>query len=235
MSGRVCACVFVCLCACVVVESMWAINIRRWVHSCSCSHSFSFTLSFSVVSCLQTTDDGLSLSLFLTPCLSHSHTLSLSRSLAHSLSHSLSCCVHKRPTTGSLYRSLFLTPCLSHSLTISLACSLALYRVVDHKRPTTGSVNLSLSLLLFYSLILCGSPQTTNDGFLLSLSFPRAHKRLMTGSFSFPPSLSLSLALSLSCSLALLLSCCCSLALLVFSLMYRRCVLCLWFSVYLSL
>jgi len=77
---------------CVDVESMWTINIRRWVYSCSCSHSFSFTLSFSVVLCLQTTEGGLSLSPCLTTCLSCCLALSLSCCLALSLARSLALC-----------------------------------------------------------------------------------------------------------------------------------------------
>jgi len=210
----------VCLCVCVVVESMWAINIRRWVHSCSCSHSFSFTLSFSVVSCLQTTDDGLSLSLFLTPCLSNSRALSLSRSLALSLTRTLvrscaSCRVYKRLTMGSL--SLSLSHSLSLNLTLSLVLSLSRSLVLFRSRclhnqdGTDGCCRLMLreraNRQWRAACNFC--PHTSDDGFSLS--------------FLLIPFLPLSLALSLSRSLALSLSRSRSLALRVFTTRVDSC------------
>ena len=151
-------------------------------------------------------------------CLSHYLSLSLSRSLALSLScclalvmssslaRSLSCCVHNRPTKGSLSRSL------SFSLSVS------------HTHSLSRSLALSLSVVLW----------TTNIR-----RWVQSICHIHSLSFTKPPSLALSLsrslALSLSRSLALFLSCSCSLALRVFALMYRRCVLCLWSSVSLSL
>ena len=123
-------------------------NDQPWAVSLSFSHSLSLTLSRSLA-------------------------LLLSCSLARSLSHSLSCCVHKRPTIGSLSRSF------SFSLPVPLT------------RLLSRSLALSLS-------VVCG-PQTSDDGFSQSVTFTlslslthslwyRVHKRPTMGSFS--PSLS---------------------------------------------
>jgi len=75
---------------------------RRWVVSLSFPHSLSLTLSRSLA-------------------------LLLCCSLARSRSRSLSCCVHKRPTIGSLSCSLSFSLPVSHthSLSRSLALSLS--------------------------------------------------------------------------------------------------------------
>ena len=119
----------------------------------------------------------------LTTCLSHSLALSLScclaLSLARSLARSLSCCVHKRPTTGSLSCSLSFSLPVSHtpSLSRSLALSLSIVLWTTNVRRWVQSICHfhSLSFTLSFSVVSC--PQTTNDGFLLSLSFPRAQLR----------------------------------------------------------
>ena len=81
-------------------------NDRRWVVSLSLSHYLSLTLSCSLA-------------------------LVMSCSLARSLARSLSCCVHNRPTIGSLSRSL------SFSLPVS------------HTHPLSRSLALSLSVVLW--------------------------------------------------------------------------------------
>jgi len=170
-----------------LIRGVVSTNDRRWGVSLSFPHSLSLTLSRSLARLL---------------CCS----------LARLLPRSLSCCVHKRPTIGSLSCSLSFSLPVSHthSLSRSLALSLSVVLWTTNVRRLVQSICRfhSLSFTLSFSMVSC--PQTTNDGFLLSLSFPRAHTRRMTDSFSFPLSLSLwlsfSLALSLSRSLALSLS-----------------------------
>ena len=111
--------------------------------------------------------------------LSCSLNVLLSRSLARSLSRSLSCCVHKRPTIGSFSGSFSFSLPVSHtpSLSRSLALSLSVVLWTTNVRRWVQSICHfhSLSFTLSFSVVSC--PQTTNDGFLLSLSFPRAQLR----------------------------------------------------------
>ena len=138
----------------LILCGVMSTNDRRWVVS---PHSLSLTLSRSL-------------------------GLLLSCSLARSLAGSLSCCVHKRPTIGSLSCSLSFSLPVSHtpSLSRSLALSLSVVLWTTNVRRWVQSICHfhSLSFTLSFSVVSC--PQTTNDGFLLSLSFPRAHTTGLT-------------------------------------------------------
>ena len=132
-------------------------NDRRWVVSLSFPHSLSLTLSRSLA-------------------------LVLCCSFARSLARSLSCCVHNRLTIGSLSRSLFFSLPVSHTPPLSRSLALSLFVVLwttNVRRWVQSICHFhSLSFTLSFSVVSC--PQTTNDGFLLCLSFPRAHTTGLT-------------------------------------------------------
>jgi len=116
--------------------------------SLSQSLSPTFSRSLSIVSCPQTTDHEFALTLFLTPSLSHTLTLSISFT---TLSRSLSIVSCPQATDHEFALSMFLTPSLSlslsHSLTPTLFRSLSLSCRV-HKQLTMGSLSPSVSCFL---------------------------------------------------------------------------------------
>ena len=136
--------------------------------------------------------DGFSLSLFLII----PHSFSLSVTLFHSYSLALCRVVSTNDQRWILSLSLSHSRTFSHSLalacflTLSLSCSLAL--------------SLSRSLALSLSVMSC--PQTTDDGFSLTLSLPLSRPLALSLCRSPGLSLSRSLVLLLPCSLALSLS-----------------------------
>jgi len=120
------------------VVSLWTTNVRRWGLSIPRSHSLSFTPSFSVVSCPQTTDDGFALSLFFTCPQKTDDRFSLSRSLSLSLSPT-----HSHSQSHSLTLSLSLTLLLSRSLAPSLS------------RPHALALSLFVSTIREHILKMC--------------------------------------------------------------------------------
>jgi len=100
--------------------------------------------------------------LFLTPCLTLSHSLSHSCSLFRALSssRSLSCCYHKRQTFSlvlSLSLFLFFSLAFNPSPSLSRARLLSLALVLSRSRALALLLSRSLALLLSRSLALAHS------------------------------------------------------------------------------